>query len=141
MIEGLRGPSDPTKHLVLPQLSVVRPEVLDQRNRHIEPLIRAALVLEGPKRQLLGRHKFFQAVKASSPFPKDRLQHQTLRLQGLYMPQELECPTVVNDHNVAAAKEVIPPVAELLLRDGGVKVRSRKPHMLKCGVGKWLLLP
>ena len=42
------------------------PEVLDQSNRHIEPLLRPALVLGWRKRHLLDCHEFLERVKADS---------------------------------------------------------------------------
>lgn len=52
---------------------LARQEVLDQRNRHIEPLIRAALVIGGRQRYPFGRYEFWQGMKAGSPLSKYRL--------------------------------------------------------------------
>ncbi len=79
-------------------------------------------------------------MTAGSPFSKYRLEDQTTRLRSFDMLQELACPLVVDDQNIVAAKEVIPPMAELILRNGDVEVRGRKPHVLQYGIGKWRLL-
>ena len=106
--------------------------MLDQCNIHIQPLIRTACVLGGRKRHALGRYEFFQGMKASSPLSNYRLEYQTARLRSLDVPQELKGPLVVNDQNIIAAKEAIPPPVELILRYGG-GVHSRKPHVPQCG--------
>ncbi len=57
------------------------------------------------------------------------------------MPQELVRPVMVDDQDVVAVDEMIPPVAELIATYSVVKIGGRKPNMFECGVGKWLLLP
>ena len=79
-------------------------------------------------------------MKTGLPFPKDRLEDQTARLLSLDILQELVCAIVVDDQDVVAAEEVVPAVAELMRRYGVVEVRGRKPHVIKGGLGEWLLL-
>jgi len=113
--------------------------VFDQRNSHTKSLTSTALSIARWNGYLLGSHKFFERMATGPPVSEYRLEGQAARLRSLNLPQELVCPLVVDNQNVIGAQKVSPPVSKLILTYG-VKVHSRKLHVLQCGVGKRLLL-
>lgn len=101
-------------------------QVLDHRHRHFEPLIRAALVGGLRQRYFFDRQQLFQRMKAGTPVSQDRLENQAARLNSLDVPQQPKGALVVDDQDIAGAKELLPPAAELVLRKCRVKVRGRR---------------
>ena len=100
----------------------MRSEVLDHRDCHVEPLTRAAAASGKRKRYAFKGHEFFQRLNPRSPVSKDRLEDQTARLCGPDVAEELMRPVLVDDQHIVASQELLPAVAEFVLRDRVVEI-------------------